>query len=114
MVLVDGGYKKFASKGDVLKEITVEKGTEETLKCIYSQDAGALVKKGEENNVVQEVNLKETNMMLENVPLLLTKSRLNAMFHENQMTLQVSVVTIESNNPQNVSEIIEFIFDKPK
>ena len=53
-------------------------------------------------------------MMLENVPLLLTKSRLNAMFHENQMTLQVSVVTIESNNPQNVSEIIEFIFDKPK
>lgn len=59
MVLVDGGYKKFASKGDILKEIKITKGTQESMNCIYSEDAGALVKKGEENNVVQEVNVKD-------------------------------------------------------
>lgn len=60
MVLVDGGYKKFASKGDVLKEIEITKGKENSLNCIYSEDSGALVKKGEENNVIQEVNIKES------------------------------------------------------
>ena len=59
MVLVDGGYKKLASKGEVLKEIKITKGTEENLKCVYSEDAGALVKKGEENSIAQEVNIKE-------------------------------------------------------
>ena len=54
------GYKKFANKGDVLKEVQITKGTETTLNCIYNEDAGALVKKGEENNVVQEVNIKES------------------------------------------------------
>ena len=53
------GYKKFANKNDVLKEVEVTKGVEESLRCIYAQDAGALVKKGEENNVIQEVNIKE-------------------------------------------------------
>ena len=60
MDLVDGGYKKFANKGDILKEIEVTKGTQESLNCIYSEDAGTLVKKGDENNVTQEVNIKES------------------------------------------------------
>lgn len=59
MGLVDGGYKKFANKGDMLKEIQITKGTEKSLKCLYSEDAGALVKKGEENDVMQEVNIKD-------------------------------------------------------
>jgi len=54
------GYKKFASKGDILKEIEVAKGTEKNLNCIYSEDAGALVEKGKENDVIQEVNVKES------------------------------------------------------
>lgn len=53
------GYKKFASKGDFLKSIQISKGNEDTVNCIYADDAGALVKKGEENNVVQEINLKD-------------------------------------------------------
>jgi len=59
MVLQDGGYKKFANKNDILKEVEVAKGIEEKVNCIYSEDVGALVKKGEENNIVQEVNIKE-------------------------------------------------------
>ena len=52
-------YKKFADEGEYLKEIDVEKGTEKKVNCIYSENAGALVKKGEENNIIQEINIKE-------------------------------------------------------
>ena len=60
MDLVDGGYKKFASEGEILKQIKVEKGIEKNLNCIYGEDAGALVNKGQENNVIQEVNIKDS------------------------------------------------------
>lgn len=59
MVLAHGGYKKIAKKGDVLKRIQITKGTEEGLDCIYSEDVGGLIKKGTENNVAQEINIKE-------------------------------------------------------
>lgn len=54
------GYKKFTNKGDVLKEILITKGTETNLRCIFKDDAGALVKKGEENSITQEINIKES------------------------------------------------------
>ena len=60
MVLVDGGYKKLASKGDILKEIEITKGTQDRLNCIFDDDAGALVKKGKEGSVTQEINIKES------------------------------------------------------
>jgi len=60
MVLVYGGYKKFASQGDILKQVEVTKGTEKQVKCIYKDDAGALVKKGEEESITQEVSIKES------------------------------------------------------
>lgn len=53
------GYKKFASKGDILKEIKISKGAEEKINCIFKEDAGALVKKGEEGNITQEINIKD-------------------------------------------------------
>ena len=58
MVLANGGYKKFASKDDVLKELEISKGTETKLNLVFKEDAGALVKKGEENEIVQEINIK--------------------------------------------------------
>jgi len=60
MDLADGGYKKFANKDEILKQIEVTKGTEKTLNCVYSDDAGVLVKKGEENSITQEVNIKDS------------------------------------------------------
>lgn len=51
--------KKWLVNGDVLKEIKVEKGAEASINCIYADNAGVLVKKGEENNIVQEINIKD-------------------------------------------------------
>ena len=60
MVLVHGGYKKFASGGDILKTIDITKGMEKQVNCIYKDDTGVLVKKGDEGNITQEVNIKES------------------------------------------------------
>lgn len=52
-------YQQFGNKGDVLKSVTVYKGIESTVNIVYKENAGALVKKGENNDVEEIVNLEE-------------------------------------------------------
>lgn len=52
-------YKQFAKTDDVLKNIPVTKGVTSTVNVVYEQDAGALLKKGEDKNVEQILNLPE-------------------------------------------------------
>ena len=50
-------YEQFAKKGDVLKQINVNKGIDSTLNIIYGETAGALVKKDENTNIEEIVNI---------------------------------------------------------
>ena len=52
-------YKTFAQKGDTIKEIPISKGVSSSVSAVLSTDAGVLLKKGEESNIVQNVNLPE-------------------------------------------------------
>ena len=52
-------YKIFAQKGDTIKEIPISKGVSSSVSAVLSSDAGVLLKKGEESNIVQNVNLPE-------------------------------------------------------
>lgn len=52
-------YKTFAQKGDIIKELPVSKGVSSAVPAILANDAGVLLKKGEESSIVQNVNLPE-------------------------------------------------------
>lgn len=53
-------FKSFAKKGDSIKEIQVSKGVSSSVSAILSQDAGTILKKGEEGNIVQNITLPDT------------------------------------------------------
>ena len=62
--LLDFGYNKFSykdfgKKGDLVKSITVDKGISSNVDAILSDNAGAIIEKGQENNVEQVLNLEE-------------------------------------------------------
>lgn len=52
-------YKQLAKKGDVLKSVEVTKGVEENLNLIVKNDVGILLKKGQDKEVEQTVELNE-------------------------------------------------------
>ena len=52
-------YKDLATKGTILKEVTVTKGVNSNLNLILEKDVGVLLKKGEDKNVEQTVNVEE-------------------------------------------------------
>lgn len=54
------GYKKFASAGDVAGTVKIDKGIEKEINGVYLRDSGSLIKKGQENDVKQELNLSDT------------------------------------------------------
>ena len=62
--LLDYGFKnysfrQFASKGDVVANISVSKGIEKNVNAILNSNAGVLVKKGKEGDIVQNVQLEQ-------------------------------------------------------
>lgn len=52
-------YKQFANSGDVLKQVNVYKGVSTNVNLVYEEDAGALVKKGEDKNIEEILTLQE-------------------------------------------------------
>lgn len=55
-------FKEFAKKRDVLKTIDVNKGVEKSLDVVFEKDAGVILKKGEDKNINQEIELNENIM----------------------------------------------------
>ena len=52
-------YKDLVSKGTVLKEAEITKGVGEKVNLIFENDVGVLLKKGEDKNIEQVVNVEE-------------------------------------------------------
>ena len=52
-------YKKLANKNDLIKEISVGKGIENSVKAILENDSGVLIQKGQNKDVVQTVQLPD-------------------------------------------------------
>lgn len=63
--LLDYGFTNYAyfesgKKADIVKSLTVTKGVSNQVNAILESSCGTLVKKGEEKNLVQDINLEET------------------------------------------------------
>lgn len=53
-------YKEFGKKGDVIKTINVNKGIKDNVEAVLEEDCGTLLKKGDDKNVEQTLNLEDT------------------------------------------------------
>lgn len=53
-------YKEFGKQGDTVKSINVNKGVESTLDVILENNSGTLLKKGQEKDITQNINLPDT------------------------------------------------------
>lgn len=52
-------YKEFGNTNDTVKSIVINKGVESSVDAVLESSCGALVKKGEDKNLVQDINLEE-------------------------------------------------------
>lgn len=52
-------FKRTATKGEVVTECEVLKGTDKTLELVYEKDSGILIKKSSSTDVTQEIVLNE-------------------------------------------------------
>ena len=52
-------YKTLAKKGEVLKQADVIKGVKESTELVFESDAGILIKKGQDKNIEQTINIEE-------------------------------------------------------
>ena len=53
-------YKKLANKGDLIREISVDKGIENSVNAILETDSGVLIQKGQNKDIVQSMQLSDT------------------------------------------------------
>ena len=52
-------YKDLASKGNIIKEADVNKGVNSKVNLVLENDVGILIKKGEDKNIEQTINIDE-------------------------------------------------------
>ncbi len=52
-------FKQFAKSGDIVGNVVVEKGVEKNVNAILNKNCGVLLKKGNENNVVQNIQMEQ-------------------------------------------------------
>ena len=52
-------YKKLASKGDIVKTVTINKGIASSVNAILESDSGILIQKGQDKNIQQIMELPE-------------------------------------------------------
>lgn len=53
-------YKKLSNKGDIIKSVTVDKGIETSVNGILESDSGILIKKGQDKNIEQTIEISES------------------------------------------------------
>lgn len=63
--LLDYGFSTYTSKnfgnaGDVIKSLTVTKGTSTSVNAILESSSSVMVKKGQENNIIQNIDVPDT------------------------------------------------------
>lgn len=52
-------YKKYASKDEIIENISVNKGVKSSIDVILEENAGTLIEKGKENQIVQNIELND-------------------------------------------------------
>ena len=53
-------YKQLANAGDTLKTVSIQKGVNSQIEAVFEQNCGALMQKGQDKELVQNISLEET------------------------------------------------------
>lgn len=53
-------YNSFGNKGDVVKDVVVQKGVNSSVSAVYDSSPSFLIQKGEESSITYEINLAES------------------------------------------------------
>lgn len=59
MVLVIMVISNFRNNGDIVKSVNVNKGVEQSVNLVYEHNRGTLIKKGEDKNIEEIVNISD-------------------------------------------------------
>ncbi len=53
-------YKKFAEANEVVKTVEIQKGTKDSIEVVYENTIGTILKKGDDSNIEQIINIPDT------------------------------------------------------
>ena len=102
-------YKKLASKGDIIKDILVDKGIETNVNGILEDDSGILIQKGQDKNIEQQLELPtmisspvEQGQVLGTVTYILNSQEIG----------KVNIIAEKSVNKISTFTMIENIYSK--
>lgn len=102
-------YSKFANSNDILKSISVQKGVKDNIELVYESSAGALIKKGESQNVEQTINVPDT------ISAPINKGDVVGdivyTIDGNEIS-RVNIVANETVEKNNIINMINFVFTK--
>lgn len=100
-------YKKLANKNDLIKEISVDKGIENSVNAILENDSGVLIQKGQNKDIVQSVQLTDSV----NAPVSAGQVLGNVTYSLNGNEIgKVNIVAEKSVGKNTAFNMIEHVF----
>lgn len=100
-------YKKLANKNDLIKEISVDKGIENSVNAILENDSGVLIQKGQNKDIVQSVQLTDSI----NAPVSAGQVLGNVTYSLNGNEIgKVNIVAEKSVGKNTAFNMIEHVF----
>lgn len=100
-------YKKLANKNDLIKEISVDKGIENSVNAILENDSGVLIQKGQNKDIVQSVQLTDSI----NAPVYADQVLGNVTYSLNGNEIgKVNIVAEKSVGKNTAFNMIEHVF----
>lgn len=100
-------YKKLANKNDLIKEISVDKGIENSVNAILENDSGVLIQKGQNKDIVQSVQLTDSI----NAPVYAGQVLGNVTYSLNGNEIgKVNIVAEKSVGNNTAFNMIEHVF----
>lgn len=100
-------YKKLANKNDLIKEISVDKGIENSVNAILENDSGVLIQRGQNKDIVQSVQLTDSI----NAPVYAGQVLGNVTYSLNGNEIgKVNIVAEKSVGKNTAFNMIEHVF----
>ena len=100
-------YKKLANKNDLIKEISVNKGIENSVNAILENDSGVLIQKGQNKDIVQSIQLTDSV----NAPVSAGQVLGNVTYSLNGNEIgKVNIVAEKSVGKNTAFNMIEHVF----
>ena len=102
-------FKQFGRSGDIVGNVSVEKGIEKNVNAILKDNCGVLLKKGTENNIVQNVQLEPKL----SAPIL-KGQKIGEVVYSCDGSVIKSVDIIAENDiiKESFSNVLKFVYEK--